>query len=94
MKKENSISIYDLIRKGDKCTFEDLPRKYYPALCELSMAITHSHETAEEIVDDLFFSLWDHRATFFIDLKCFESILKDTKNQNELYKFSKNCFIT
>jgi len=40
--KEKGNSICDLIRMGDKHAFEDLYRKYYPALCELSRAITHN----------------------------------------------------
>ena len=32
--KEKGNSICDLIRMGDKHAFEDLYRKYYPALCE------------------------------------------------------------
>ena len=37
--KEKGNSICDLIRMGDKHAFEDLYRKYYPALCELSRAM-------------------------------------------------------
>ncbi|GJG29999.1 DNA-directed RNA polymerase sigma-70 factor [Hallella multisaccharivorax DSM 17128] len=79
---EKGNSIYDLIRRGDKRAFEDLYRKYYPVLCELSKAITHSHETAEEIVDDLFFSIWDHRETFSpvsLDSYLFQSIRNNSK---------------
>ena len=88
--KEKGNSICDLIRMGDKHAFEDLYRKYYPALCELSRAITHNHETAEEIVDDLFFTLWDHRETFSpdsLESYFFQSIRNNSK---EAYMSSSN----
>ena len=55
------------IKNGDLNAFESLYRTYYAVLCKLAKTITHSPELAEEIVDDLFFYLWDNHAALQVD---------------------------
>ncbi len=52
--------IFFRLKDGDIAAFESLYKTYYAVLCKLAKTITHSHELAEEIVDDLFFYLWDN----------------------------------
>ncbi|WP_314947452.1 RNA polymerase sigma-70 factor [Hoylesella shahii] len=55
------------LRGVDLAAFEQLYRTYYDVLCKLAATITHSHQLAEEIVDDLFFYLWHHRSELEVD---------------------------
>lgn len=50
------------VKQGDVKAFEEIYRRYYSSLCSFSYAIIHDHDLVEEVVDDVFFYLWDHRA--------------------------------
>lgn len=49
------------LSKGDLKTFEALFRKHYEILCLYAMKFVHDADTAEEIVQDLFYTLWEKR---------------------------------
>lgn len=51
------------IREGDAAAFEALFLAYTPRLCDFVFRYVHAREEAEEIVQDLFVWLWQHRAT-------------------------------
>jgi len=50
----------------DKATFESLFRSEYKGLCFFALQYTKDHDTAREITQEAFISLWEKRA--FIDL--------------------------
>lgn len=47
------------LKNGDKSIFEDLYRQYYIPLCYYCVKYVESLEDAEEIVQDVFFRLWE-----------------------------------
>jgi RNA polymerase sigma-70 factor (ECF subfamily) len=49
------------IRQGDKGQFESLFRSSYVSLVRYAKTIVKDHDTAEEIVQDLFFRLWQDK---------------------------------
>lgn len=49
------------IRQGDKSEFESLFRSSYISLVRFAKTIVKDHDTAEEIVQDLFFRIWKDR---------------------------------
>lgn len=49
------------IRAGDEAAFESLFRAFAPGLCAYLGTYVHSRTTAEDLVQDLFFSLWSKR---------------------------------
>jgi RNA polymerase sigma-70 factor (ECF subfamily) len=49
------------IRQGDKGQFESLFRSSYISLVRYAKALVRDHDTAEEIVQDLFFRLWNDK---------------------------------
>jgi RNA polymerase sigma-70 factor (ECF subfamily) len=51
------------LRVGDPLTFERIFRAYYASLCDFAHSYVRCHETAEEIVQDLFSWIWDRRFT-------------------------------
>jgi RNA polymerase sigma-70 factor (ECF subfamily) len=55
------------IREGDKQEFEKLFRSSYVSLVRYAKRILKDHDTAEEIVQDLFFRLWQDRGTLTIE---------------------------
>ncbi len=55
------------IRQGDKGQFESLFRTSYVSLVRYAKTIIRDHDSAEEIVQDLFFRLWQDREKLQIE---------------------------
>ena len=55
------------IRQGDKQEFEKLFRSSYASLVRYAKTILRDHDTAEEIVQELFFRLWQDRSNLRIE---------------------------
>ena len=55
------------IRQGDVKQFESLFRSSYVSLVRYAKSFVRDHDTAEEIVQDLFFRLWDERKKVTIE---------------------------
>lgn len=49
------------IKKGDSKSFELLFRRMYPQLCAYSRKFLNDPADSEEIVQELFYSIWKHR---------------------------------
>ena len=65
-----SMLIFKKIKDGDVQVFEALFRSYYEPLCRYACQMVGSMETAEEVVQDLFYVLWRDRQ----DLNIFTSV--------------------
>jgi RNA polymerase sigma-70 factor (ECF subfamily) len=55
------------IRKGDVGQFESLFRSSYVSLVRYAKTLIKDHDTAEEIIQDLFFRLWQDREKIKIE---------------------------
>jgi RNA polymerase sigma-70 factor, ECF subfamily len=55
------------IRQGDKSEFESLFRSSYASLVHYAKKILKDQDTAEEIVQDLFFRLWQNKNNLNIE---------------------------
>ena len=55
------------IRQGDKLQFESLFRSSYVSLVRYAKTLIKDHDTAEEIVQDLFFRLWQDKEKIKIE---------------------------
>ncbi|MCI0523500.1 MAG: RNA polymerase sigma-70 factor [Bacteroidales bacterium] len=55
------------IRQGDKQEFETLFRSSYVSLVRYAQTILKDHDTSEEIVQELFFRLWQDRENLKIE---------------------------
>ncbi len=60
------IEIIRRIREGDVGQFESLFRSSYVSLVRYAKTLIKDHDTAEEIVQDLFFRLWKDKEKFNI----------------------------
>jgi RNA polymerase sigma-70 factor (ECF subfamily) len=59
--------IIERIRKGDIKQFEELFRSSYASLVKYARTLIKDHDTAEEIVQDLFFKLWQNKEKLNIE---------------------------
>lgn len=58
MKKSLDAELIISIQNGDKKAFDKLFRKYYLILRDYARQLTHNVSVAEDIVQDLFYTLW------------------------------------
>ncbi len=66
----NELIILAKIKEGDIKAFEEIFRRYYSPLRWYAAGITGSMESAEEIVEELFYILWKNRE----QLQVFQSV--------------------
>jgi RNA polymerase sigma-70 factor (ECF subfamily) len=59
--KSQNWKIFKEIREGNLITFENVFRKYYAALCIYANKYTKDLDAAEEVVQELFYKLWEKR---------------------------------
>lgn len=76
----NDLFILTKIKEGDIKAFEDVFRRYYSPLCWHAAGITGDLESAEEIVEELFYIFWKDRE----NLQIFQSL------KSYLYKAVRN----
>lgn len=58
--------IIDKIREGDRKAFDFLFVSYYPELCTYARDLVRLSEIAEEVVQDVFFKIWNRRSVLSI----------------------------
>lgn len=58
---------FDRIKRGDQKAFELVYKEYFPRLCLLSEKMVGDSVVAEDIVQQLFFKLWNDRSKIVIE---------------------------
>ncbi len=81
----NDLLVWKKIKEGDIKAFEQVFRLYYAPLCQYSAGITGEKETAEEIVQELFYLLWKERETIQIIQSVKAYLYKAVRNQSLHY---------
>jgi RNA polymerase sigma-70 factor, ECF subfamily len=71
------------IKKGDEKAFEMLYKSFFTMLCMFSYRIVKKTDIAEEIVQDVFFHIWDKRNQFELTTS-FKSYLYKAVHNNSL----------
>jgi RNA polymerase sigma-70 factor, ECF subfamily len=69
------------IRQGDISQFEALFRSSYVPLVKYAKTLVKDHDTAEEIVQDLFFMLWQKRENLKIESSLNGYLFKSVHNR-------------
>jgi RNA polymerase sigma-70 factor (ECF subfamily) len=64
----NEQEYWQQIRGGDKKAYEQLFRQYYQALCNYAFSVIKDGVEAEEVVQNLFYNLWNRRETLEINI--------------------------
>lgn len=69
----SNLSVVLRIKEGDIGAFEKLFREYYEPLCRYAASLTKDMDAAEEIVQELFYTLWKERESLrvFLSLKSY-----------------------
>lgn len=76
----SGISALIKIRHSDIRAFEKLFRQYYEPLCLYAASFTHNTESAEEIVQELFYTIWKERENLHIFLSVKSYLYKAVRN--------------
>lgn len=71
------------IKKGDEKAFEALYKSFFSMLCLFSYRYVKKAEIAEEIVQDVFFHIWEKRSQFELTTS-FKSYLYKSVHNNSL----------
>ncbi len=74
------------LKEGDEEAFNYVFTHYYNLLCRFAFHLLHDKETAEEIVDDVIFYLWEHREEVTVPKSLKAYLLTAVRNRclNEL----------
>lgn len=80
MDREDEIA--GRIRMGDIKAFESLFRSSYSSLVRYSASIVKDQDTAEEIVQDLFYRLWKEREKLIINSSLNGYLFRSTYNRS------------
>lgn len=94
--KFSESSLILAVRSGDLVVFERLFRKYYQPLWRFANRYVLSMETAEDIVQDVFSSIWANRETWDVadDVKSYlyRAVRNRTINHHKRMKLENRVF--
>ncbi len=68
------------IKNGDKKAFEKVFRQYYNELCHFALGFLKDPDEAEEIVQEVFFRIWNRRKKFTIQSNLKSYIYQSVRN--------------
>ncbi len=86
----SDILIVKKIKEGDIRAFEELFKLYYSPLSLYAASITGNMDTAEEIIQDLFYVLWRDKERLQILYSVKSYLYKSVKNKSLQYLEHKN----
>ena len=78
---QSDSEITGRIRQGDKQEFEKLFRSSYVSLVRYAKTLVRDHDAAEEIVQDLFYRLWQDRENLRIESSLNGYLFKSVHNR-------------
>jgi len=79
------LLIFKRIKEGNVGAFEELFRAFYKPLCRYACQFVDDVETAEEIVQDLFYILWKERQNLQIFTSVNAYLYRSVKNKSLQY---------
>lgn len=78
--KYSDSEIIERIREGDLKLFEDIFRAYYKQLCIFANRYLNSIDSAEEVVQDIFYQVWKKRNELTIKSSLKSYLFTSVKN--------------
>jgi len=78
----NSQLVFKKIKEGNIQAFETLFRTYYEPLCRYAYSLVEDMNTAEEIVQELFYTLWKERQNLQIFTSVNGYLYRSVKNKS------------
>lgn len=64
---KTDLNLFEQIKTGDKLAFNTLFKRYYANLCRFAFTYLKDKDTSEEVVQDVFVSLWNQAEELRID---------------------------
>lgn len=77
---QNDKYLFEEIKAGNKAAFDSLFRLYYQDLCRYALFLSCSADDAEEIVQDMFFKLWQNHKNINIPVAVKSYLYASVKN--------------
>jgi len=74
-------NLLERMRQGDASAFDELFRIYGPRLCSYGQRLTQSRDVAEELVQEVFLSIWAHRDQRGIDESISTYLYRSVRNR-------------
>ena len=90
MRPETEKKIFDKISKDDIKSFEILFREYYTVLCNYANKMLNDMDSAEEIIQDLFYNIWDKRHEINVTSSVKSYLYRSVYNKSLLFIRHKN----
>jgi len=85
--------LWEKIKNDDAKAFEFLYRHYFETLCFYSFGIVKNEESAEEIVNDVFFKVWSKRKTIEINYTIKSYLIRCIHNASvDFFENKRNIF--
>jgi RNA polymerase sigma-70 factor (ECF subfamily) len=79
------VEILERIRNGDMEAFETVFRAYYQSLCLFSLRYLKRIDLAEEIVQDIFVTIWDKRSSLQFETSLKSYLYRSVHNNSLKY---------
>ncbi|MCF8232473.1 MAG: RNA polymerase sigma-70 factor [Bacteroidales bacterium] len=79
--KEEDKQLIERLRKGEEQAFEKLFTQYYETLCVFALHYLPDEDAAKDLVQEMFFKIWEKRATFFITTSLESYLFRSVHNQ-------------
>lgn len=90
-KYKSEKKIVEKIRNGDEDAFEQLFFEYFSDLCSFASQITYSEGLAQDVVQDVFFRIWERRQNWYLssslEAYLFQSVRNEALNKIKHEKF-------
>jgi RNA polymerase sigma-70 factor (ECF subfamily) len=80
MDRQEEADLFEKIKDGDEKAFERLFHCYYSHLCLFAEHYVHNHAEAEEIVQDIFVSIWEKKEKIAITTSVKNYLFRSVKN--------------
>lgn len=80
-KYKSEKDIADKIREGDEDAFEQLFFEYFYDLCSFASQITHSEGLAQDVVQEVFFKIWDRRQDWYLSSSLKAYLFQSVRNE-------------
>ena len=81
----NDLLLLNKIKNGDVQAFEKLFRSYYKPLCYYADSFLNDMDSAEEIVQNIFYMFWKDRADLQIKLSVKSYLFQSVQNKSFSY---------
>lgn len=83
--KTDESKLIEEVQAGNREAWEYITRNYYPQILHFIMNMVHDHETAEELVQDVFVNFWLKRDRFVITISLKAYLYRAARNHTLNY---------